>query len=338
MATIPFKSAETESAIASTNATDDRASSWSRRRRNVEVVLALVLLVAAGLKAYQLFSHSSSVIPALIHRKVILAAIIQAEILLSLWLLIGGAARIRFTVAIFSFSLFAAVAGYETLHALPSCGCFGDVKVPPALTAVLDVLAVVALWFTRSRHCEAETPPPSHRMIFSGAIVVAITAGALWTGYFLKVSPMEAAGGSSAATQGDLVVLEPQAWLNQHLPLFEEINGGSELRNGRWILVFYHYDCDSCLEAIPLYQSIATSMNETHSHKPKVAFIAMPPLAPTGQDPVSPSSNYSHLILRPDHDWFATTPVVAVIEDGRVLWADEGGKAVHPPLISQWKQ
>jgi hypothetical protein len=48
---------------------------------------------------------------------------------------------------------------------------------------------------------------------------------------------------------------------------------------------------------------------------------------------VAPSSSYLRLSLKPDHDWFATTPVVAALVDGNVLWANEGEDAVHPPEL-----
>jgi len=326
-----------DSAVSFKDATDPRESRRLRARRSVEVLLALLLLAAAGLKAYQLFGNSGFVIPGFIHSKAILAVVIQMEILLSSWLLIGGFARGRFIVAIICFALFAFIASFEALHALPSCGCFGNVKVPPTATAVWDILAVMALWITRPRWRWADPPSPSRRLVFSGVAVAVLSAGALWTGYSLKVLPRERQVGPSSAGDGDLVVLEPRSWLNKPFGLLGEIDRSDSLRHGRWLILFYHFDCDSCLEAIPRYMSIATSMTSTGVNGPRVAFIAMPPVAPAGQDPVSPSSDYSRLVLRPDHDWFATTPVVAAIEDGSVLWADEGEIAVHPPTITQWR-
>ena len=101
------------------------------RRSWIERVIAAVLLPSAFLKARQLLVGSGEIIPGLVHSPLLLALLIQSEILLALWLLIGGFARLRFIVAVGCFSIFALVSGYEAMHAMPSCGCFGNVKVPP---------------------------------------------------------------------------------------------------------------------------------------------------------------------------------------------------------------
>jgi thiol-disulfide isomerase/thioredoxin len=119
---------------------------------------------------------------------------------------------------------------------------------------------------------------------------------------------------------GGLVVLEPASWLNHPFPLLDEIDNSAPLRAGRWLVLFYHYDCSDCQTAIPAYEALA---NRVH-----IAFVAMPPL---GQSPVTDSPQYLNLRLRPDHDWFATTPLVVTLEDGQVAAFAEGENAIHPP-------
>jgi hypothetical protein len=119
--------------------------------------------------------------------------------------------------------------------------------------------------------------------------------------------------------------------LHQTFPLLDEIDGSLPLRNGRWLVVLYHYDCETCLRAIPNYRSLGANPLDSDVH---IAFVQMPPDPPAGEDPVVPSSNYLHLKLRPDHEWFATTPVVVAIEDGRVMAANDGEKAVEPPPVA----
>jgi hypothetical protein len=131
-----------------------------------------------------------------------------------------------------------------------------------------------------------------------------------------------------------LVILDPADWPSKTFPLFGDIDNSAPLRHGHWIVILYHYDCESCQQAIPNYQRLAIE-NPTESH---IAFIAMPPAAPPGQDPVADSPTYLHFALKPDHDWFATTPVVAAVADGQVIAAFDGEQAVHPPDISVWRQ
>jgi hypothetical protein len=323
----------TGSSISLNEASKENSIILSACARGVEVFLALVLMIAAALKAYQLFNHSNPLITGWMLSKIILASLIEAEILLSIWLFVGGFRQIRFIIALVCFCMFAVAAGYEAFRAIPSCGCFGNVKVPPAITAAFDVTAVIALWFTRPRIPRLRNVFPSRRRALCGAIVAASATAMLWTGYFLNRALAESP--SAGSRGGDLVIIEPQVWLNQSFPLFDSIENGSQLRNGRWLLVLYHYDCDSCLEAIPNYASLASTAG-SNSTGPRLAFIALPPTAPEGQEPVTPSSSYQRLILRPDHDWFATTPIVIALQDGRVLVAEEGEKAVHPPRIPEW--
>jgi hypothetical protein len=103
------------------------------------------------------------------------------------------------------------------------------------------------------------------------------------------------------------------------------------------LVVLYHSDCDSCQQAIPQYQRVAAQASND-SNQPRIAFVSMPPAAPPGQDPVADSPAYLHLALKPDHDWFATTPVVAALADGQVIAAFDGEQAVHPPDVSVWRK
>ncbi len=145
--------------------------------RCVKIILAIVLLAAAGLKAYQLFVHSDAVSSGLLRSPAIISGLIQAEFLLALWLIIGGFPRIRFVIALVSFGLFFAAASYEAFHALPSCGCFGNVKVAPAITAVFDALALIALWFTRS---SGYASYPGRLPVIGGAVVPVLGKSAVW--------------------------------------------------------------------------------------------------------------------------------------------------------------
>ena len=292
------------------------------RSRIVRLVLAALLLAAAILKARQLLGDSTAILPGLLHDPILIALLIQSEFLLALWLLVGGFARLRFIVAVACFSIFAIVSGYEAMHALASCGCFGNVKIPPAATAGLDVAAVVALCVTRARHSSWRPDWPSRRRLFAGVSAAVVVSGALWTLYFTKAANARAAGTDTL----DLQVLDPQSWLNKPFPLFDEIDGPAPLRAGKWMVVLYHYDCVDCLKAIPDYRALAAGQSSF-----RLAFVAMPPFAPVGREPVADSADYLHLRFKTDHEWFATTPVAVTLQDGRVLTAAEGEAAVRPP-------
>jgi hypothetical protein len=131
-----------------------------------------------------------------------------------------------------------------------------------------------------------------------------------------------------------VIMLAPANWKNKSFPLFNEISTSSSLRSGRWLVVLYHYDCDSCLEAIARYRAVAVS-GAAKDANVKVAFVAMPPV-PAGADPAGSCSDCLHLALRPDHDWLGTTPLVIALDQGRVLQAEQGKQALEPLVIPAW--
>jgi hypothetical protein len=155
------------------------------------------------------------------------------------------------------------------------------------------------------------------------AIVLALAGSTvLWTSY--SRTPR------AAAESSDLVILDPATWAGKPFPILSDIDSSDRLQSGRWLVLLYHYDCDDCLSAIPRYEALAQS----HPGY-QMAFVAMPPLATDG-GPVSLSADYLSLKLRPDHDWFATTPIFAALQDGVVVSAGGGKDAIKPPDIPKW--
>jgi hypothetical protein len=314
----------------------DFSANRADRSRQLEILLALVLLTAAGLKGHALYRNASPILAGLVHTKILFASIIQAEIFLSIWLLTGGLPRSRFLCAIGSFCIFAAAAIYEAVHSLPTCGCFGEIKVPPMATAGFDILVVIALWFSRPPLRAGAIVPTTRNRLIAGITAAGICTTGLWAVVFFKAVSAHAENAVSAQAEGNLVVLDPASWLNKPFPLFDDIDGSNQLHSGRWLLVMYHYDCDSCLQAIPNYSILASQ--SLGSRAPRIAFLAMPPVDSPGQDPVRSAPNYVRLILRANHNWFATTPVVVAIQDGQVLLAIDGEMAIHPPEVAQWRR
>lgn len=296
----------------------------------VEVALAIVLIGAASLKAYQVLTLSGPVLPGVVHNRTLFAALIEAELFMALWMLTGGFPRARLVAGMICFGAFALAASYEAFRGLDSCGCFGVAKVSPKITAAFDAAALIALWVTKPKRIFGDVVPA--RRIYAATAV-----GVILSGSFLALLVLSSSRNATSAQADDLVILDPQSWMDKPLEIIADVDSGEPLRHGRWIVVFYHYDCDSCRQAIPKYQALAAD-NQKSPIRPRVAFVAMPPLAPSApEDPVQASPLYLELKLRPTHDWFATTPVVAALEDGQVLFAADGQRAIAPPKIPQWQ-
>ena len=137
-------------------------------------------------------------------------------------------------------------------------------------------------------------------------------------------------------TSIDSPVLEPSSLLNHSFPLFDSIDGGAELKSGRWLLLFYHYDCDECRHVIPLYRAIAKAMHD-ETDSPRLAFIAVPPFASASQDPGHVTSDNQHYALRSDRDWIVETPMAVTVLDGRVIGVTYGEQAENLPDVLHWQ-
>jgi hypothetical protein len=116
--------------------------------RSVRLVLGLVLLLAAGLKAHALWSAPFQPIALFISPRWQVAAI-ELETVLGLWLLSGVRSLAAWRAAMLSFSLLAGVSAYLGIVGVPSCGCFGQVHVHPWLALAVDLVAMGSLWQTR---------------------------------------------------------------------------------------------------------------------------------------------------------------------------------------------
>jgi hypothetical protein len=114
----------------------------------ISVVFAVILLVAAHLKAYSFVGHISQQ-PELKWQESITIGTIGSEFVLAGWILSGVAKVWARRAAIVILSVFICVAGYLLLVGEEDCGCFGPVQVHPGFTVGLDLLMVLLLLNTR---------------------------------------------------------------------------------------------------------------------------------------------------------------------------------------------
>ncbi len=302
--------------------------------RSVELCLGAVVLSAALLKVHayattvEIPHHSDLLVSGPV---MLLAAAV--ELLLGSMLVGGVWTAFSRRIAVIFFTVAACAAFAEALRHQASCGCFGRVPVPPWITAWFDVLALTALVVWQPRRL-AHGKSRRQTAIGAGVLLAAVVVSVVVAVH--RPTAVHLRAESSIEAPGGLVLFEPEDWVGKSLPVLNEIENSNPLRFGRWLVVFYHYDCDSCPEAIPRYQAFAVS-EIARNAKVRMAFIAMPPV-PVGADPIGASSDYMHLGLRPDHDWFATTPVVVALDNGRVIEAREGEQAVEPPEILAWRR
>jgi hypothetical protein len=221
--------------------------------RSIERSLAVVLTTAALSKTQAQFLNSRQSNLGPFDPRDLFALLILVELVLALWLVVGGFDRIRFICGIGCFALFLVFSLYEVSQLAPSCGCFGRARVPPAITATFDLTVVIALWFTHRDHVLC-TAIWKHRKGFATGSGLVFLAG-------LAIADARTHRPSEANAGIEPLVLDPIAWVNRPFPLFDSIDGASVMERGRWLLVFYHFDCDACRNAIPKYRARASARN-----------------------------------------------------------------------------
>lgn len=139
----------------------------------VALCLASVLLVAAGLKGYDLASHPSagtgpfSSYPSQV-------ALVEFEFLFGLWLAAGFCPRGTWVASVIWFGGLACTALFNALAGEESCGCLGSVSPSPWWMFAFDVSLLAALLRWRP------TGLPSHtRGRFAGAQMVPFGAASI---------------------------------------------------------------------------------------------------------------------------------------------------------------
>ncbi|GHT39060.1 hypothetical protein FACS189427_13290 [Planctomycetales bacterium] len=110
----------------------------------MRLVVALILLVAAGLKAYQL-ATVPSLGEGLFHARWFNIFVVEFELFFGVWLLFGMLPKLTWLATTMLFSIFALVSLYKAISGEISCGCFGNVEVNPWITAGVDLAVIGCL-------------------------------------------------------------------------------------------------------------------------------------------------------------------------------------------------
>ncbi|MDR1477898.1 MAG: hypothetical protein LBJ00_03045 [Planctomycetaceae bacterium] len=111
----------------------------------VRFLVALILLVAASLKAHQL-STTPTLDNEIFHSRWFNVLVVEFELFFGLWMAFGFFPKITRLTAIGCFLIFVVVSCYKALSGETSCGCFGAVAVHPWVTMMFDCGVVILLW------------------------------------------------------------------------------------------------------------------------------------------------------------------------------------------------
>lgn len=316
----------------------------------LRILLAALLLTAAGLKAYQL-STEPTLGTGLLDSRWLLIAAVEFELFFGLWLLANILPRATWAAAVGCFSVFTCISLYKALSGYATCGCFGRVAVNPWYTASFDLTIVCSLLYWRPCH----VPSPfgrgsggedvsssvwsfiTHHSSFiissrASAVLLLWLAAGLPAGYTMcSYADTTLSDAGSIVGNSKIVVLEPENWVGKQFPLLDYIDVDDRLRRGRWVALLYHHSCPDCRAVIrALSQEPATVFCGGDT---QVALLEMPPYGELKEALARPGACCVLGQVSSDRDWFVTTPAIIQLSDGEVMKVHIGAGAVSvaPP-------
>ena len=244
-----------------------RHAAWPALR----IFLGLVLLTAAGLKAYQLASEPV-LDTGLFDSRWLLIAVVEFELLLGLWLLSGLYPRASRLVAVGCFAAFAGVSLWKALSGETTCGCLGSrIAVHPWFTFAFDCLAV-GLLSAVGGQCRAT---PACR-VSGWARALGCFAALTLLGGFLGYAALVSRLGPRPGVTGNGLLLQPDQWVGKRFPVLPYLECANRLAKGRWIVVLYRHDCPKCKRAIRQY-ALRYRLGHYHASPARVALVDIGP-------------------------------------------------------------
>jgi hypothetical protein len=197
------------------------------------------------------------------------------------------------------------------------------VPVNPWYTTTLDLAIVLSLLHWRPKG--QDVPFTTN---FRHLLVRAVAVFAVWLAVGLPAAvAMVHYADTTLSEAGDIigngkiVVLEPKKWVGKKFPLLNYIDIGGKLKDGMWLVILYHYDCPKCLDAVRHWKQIAEKAG-VHD----VALVEMPPCRKPPSVIDSKGFTLVHGRLSDRQEWFAETPVVLTLRDGKIVEADQASR------------
>jgi len=287
----------------------------------VRTVVALILLVAAVLKAYQLATEPTEDSGLLSYRWA-LTGMVEFELFLGLWLLSGLYRFHAWALTTMCFAMFIGITLHKAISGEASCGCFGKVQVNPWITLILDT-SILAACLTFRPGWHARYALHRCRLRWAVAISVFLTAGIPAAFFAMTYQPSQLLADGSIAGQQRYVVLKPQDWQGSRLPLLNYIDIGKQLESGKWTVIFFHQDCPSCRKLLRELGHKAANLPAGESSP--LALVELPPYGGESELISSLKNNSASGKLADTRNWFMTTPTVVTIANGTVTSVVEGG-------------
>jgi uncharacterized membrane protein YphA (DoxX/SURF4 family) len=282
----------------------------------IRFFVAIILLVAAGLKAHQL-ATTPSLGEGLLHARWFNILVVGGELLFGLWLLFGLLSRLTWLAAVILFLIFTVVSLFKAINGETSCGCFGAATVHPWITAIFDIGVVGVLVYFRpiaslsfsvflnevlnyKRYCEALA---NRRFFIVVLLWIILTCPIIWFCSSFKTATIGATGELEFASKN--ITLEPDKWIGFKFPLLPFLDKVTvdQLTTGQKKVVLLRFDCEDCKVLV-----------EGILDKEQYIFITIP----SEKNNVDKFTVPKYSILSDRYEWWVGTPFVFTLDDGIV--------------------
>jgi thiol-disulfide isomerase/thioredoxin len=284
----------------------------------IMIVTGLVLVIAASLKIHQLLTVPI-ISKGFWESWAFFVIQIPLELGLGIWLLCGLFRKAAWILAVLAFGLFIGVTLQKGLIGAESCGCFGRIKVNPLITLfAVDIPIYFGLIIFRPKGLKLLPPPwPSAKHFFGVAIPTFILLGTIIP-VLIHYKPKD--------ETDTYKVIKPEEWVGkdrQEWPMFKYIDIADSLKSGITIVVFYSTECESCHQAIPIYDQICRDM-AGNEDSILFAFIEIPPYAPEKNSLIPADTPCLRGKLDSSKAWYTQTPLIVALRDGLAVKTWEG--------------
>jgi thiol-disulfide isomerase/thioredoxin len=286
----------------------------------IMVVAGLVLIVASVLKIQQLLTEPI-LSKGFWESWLFFVIQIPLELGLGIWLVSGLFRKAGWMVALLAFALFIGITLQKVVIGAESCGCFGRVKVNPWITLLaIDIPLFLGLVIFQPKGLKLLPPPWPKAAHFFGVAIPTFIAFSIIIPVLVFYKP--------ADKTDTYEVVRPAEWIDQarnckEWSMFKHIDIADSLRSNIVVVMFYNIECDTCHEAIPLYDQMSRDM-ASNEDSIRFAFIEVPPYAKDTDNIIPIDTPCLQGRLDSSKKWYIETPLVVVLRDSLVVKYWEG--------------
>gem|GEM_PF-5169436 len=273
------------------------------------VAAALLLLLAGGLKAYQLAEGPTPQSGPFSSRRFAFF-VVHYEWLLGLWMLSSVMRKLACWTATITFLLFSFISLVHVVRG-DQCGCFGTVEIPTSFLLALDLTIFCLLAASRKHWNGKEVSVVSldslakkwRRIAVMVALMVFASGMTVW--WTISSGPASLNEVGEVVGSGLKVELYPNRWSGRWLPLLHHVDGDA-LSTGEWEVWIYRNKCPHC-------HQLLETLDEREHQKKRLALLQLPP-----HEPQKTRANATHFQVSDQYKWRVRTPVIVHLVEGVV--------------------